>query len=238
MDIDGLGSLICLAPVVLMAGLGVLVVLINLWEKHPVRPFDPSAPGDEPPATEYTDRTGDAAEDAGYEYAGATADNCGRLYGLGFDFWRSADRTVFVVVASGKMAKFTFNGTFLYSPLPDGRYLVTTDNVAGADLSGLTDCERRPGMGFDRLLKLHLKRQRQSCGDDPPRFRTDHPGAAFVAMREEEAERVVARGLASYTDADRTAYRYNLRGAVWFYLRVTWLDPLGRLGRTLGFRRD
>ncbi len=229
MDYDWLGW-VCLLPPLTLVGLAVLGVAINLWEKHAVRPFDLTDEGHEPPATAYSDKAAGAAEAAGYEYAGAAADNRGGLYGLVFEFWASPDRAVAAVVASGRMAGAPANLTYLYSVLPDDRYLLTSDDAAGVGLPGLVVGQVWLVATFDQLHDRHHRRLREPCGDDRPAAVAD-PVAGFVELRERTADWAVARGRARYTDDDRATYRCTLRGAVWLTAKVVVGHPLVGLAR-------
>jgi hypothetical protein len=60
---------------------------------------------------------------------------------------------------------------------------------------------------------------------------------AYIAIRERQAEKLVERGLAKYVDDERAAWRYTLRGAVKYYVVGVWLQPIGRLFRSLGLSR-
>src|SRR2546423_102567 len=104
-----------LAPLVVIPFFAVVVVVIGLWEKHPIQPFAVPEKGREPPETDYARRANDAAEDAKYDYLGVACDNRGGLYQLRFDFWASDDRSVFAVVCGGSLAKIPYKGTWIYS---------------------------------------------------------------------------------------------------------------------------
>lgn len=225
-----------LVPLAVIPLFGVLIVVVGLWEKHPIQPFAVPEKGREPEETDYARRMNDAAEDARYDYLGVARDNRGGLYGLRFDFWASADRSVFVVVCGGKLARIPYKGTWVFSPLPGDRTLCTTDDVGSADVSGASELHIWPNATFRVLLDRHIDRL-EDLTDGVLPFELDDPLRAYIAIRARQAEVLVGRGLARYTDAEQTAWRYTLRGAVRYYVVGTWLQPLGRLARSLGLSK-
>jgi hypothetical protein len=226
-----------LLPLAIIPAFGILVVGIAWWEKHPIRPFAVPEEGKEPPETNYAKRMNDDAEDEGYVFLGLAGDNRGKLYRLRFDFWGSEDNTVFIVVAGGKLARIPYKGLLILSALPGGRYLTTTDDIGTVDLSGLGILQIFPNASFRKLIDKHLARLEELVGDEALPFPSDNPLRSYIKVREQQAARLVERGLAVYTDDEESAWRYTFRGAIWFYLVGTFAQPLGRLARNLGLSR-
>jgi hypothetical protein len=225
-----------LVPLAVIPLFGVLIVAVGMWEKQPIQPFAVPEKGQAPKETDYARRMNDAAEDARYDHLGMACDTRGGLYGLRFDFWASADRSVFVVVCGGKLARIPYKGTWVYSPLPDDRTLTTTDDIGSADISGASEMHIWPNASFRQLLDRHIDRL-EELTDEPLPFAMEDPLRAFIAIRARRAEMLVERGLGKYTDSERTAVRYTFRGAVRYYVVGTWLQPLGRLARSVGLSR-
>jgi hypothetical protein len=120
--------------------------------------------------------------------------------------------------------------------LPNGRYLTTTDDIGTVDLSGLSILQIYPKAGFRVLIDRHLDRLEEIAGDDPQPFPSDHPLRSYINIREQQAAKLVERGLGVYTGEEQSAWRYTFRGAVWFYSIGTYAQPLDRLARTLGLK--
>ena len=228
--------LLIIIPLGIIPFFAVLVIVVGLWEKHPIQPFAVVEKGNEPPETDYAKRANDLAEDEGYDYLGVACDNRGGLYQLRFDFWASPDRSVFAVVCGGKLARVPYKRTWLHSPLPGDRYLVTTDDTGSADISGAAELHIWPHSTFRGLLNKHVDRL-EELTDEPLPFEVKDPLKAYIAIRARQADRLVERGLARYTDDEQTTWRYTLAGAVKFYVIGVWLQPVGRLFRSIGLSR-
>ena len=85
-------------------------------------------------------------------------------------------------------------------------------------------------------IDRHIDRLEDATDEVLP-FVMDDPLRAYIAIRARQAEMLVERGLARYTDAEQTAWRYTLRGSVRYYVVGVWLQPLGRLARSVGLSR-
>jgi hypothetical protein len=120
------------------------------------------------------------------------------------------------VLRWGTTAAVRNEATLLYSSLDDGRYIVTSDRVAGTRAPELFDDLVILGVQFDELVVRHEIRVR-ATGQRVRRFDPANPLAEFHAIQERRAQFLVDRGEAYFTDPEETAIRSTFKGALKLY---------------------
>lgn len=145
---------------------------------------------------------------------------------VGMVLW-SADRRVLLSTGSGTVANLPAYQTWLFTPLRDGRYLVTTDNNDEGDHSRLYLTKRVLNVPFEKLHRAHLARVADH-GSQATAFAEPSAFEALSGIARQRAERMAFLGIARYADLQRTAWRYTVAGA----LRVV-LDFFKQFGNAL-----
>ena len=109
--------------------------------------------------------------------------------------WLSPDGRTLVVTSSGTVSRLRSKQTFLFSPLNDGTYLCTTDNVGESDPSRLFRFKRHWNGLFEDLWKLHQKRL-NSAGFAVAEFRQPVPFDILTEIYGRRIQLMIDKGLA------------------------------------------
>lgn len=131
---------------------------------------------------------------------------------VGAVMW-SADRRVLMLSGSGTVANMAAYQTWLFTPLADGRYLVTTDKNDEGDHSGTYIIKRLLNVPMGRLFVVHMQRVQEHAA----MVRAVTQASAFealLAIYRQRAERTIAQGLGRYHDPERNYWRYTPTGGV------------------------
>lgn len=216
MNFDPPGWLILLLLPLVFVGLGVVPGFIAaLLERRRVRNYEPVAEDEAAPISEYARWVEHAAGRLGYDRLGVFRDAKGKIYNVRYDFWASPGRDVIAYCGVGTMLGIPVKATWLFTPLSDGRCLMTTDHSAAmeSDLSGMTEMALVANADFDELLARHRKRV-----DEAPlpsgAFSKADPFGGFNAFRRSRVERLIERGQARFLDDEQDAWKYTVRGAL------------------------
>jgi len=127
--------------------------------------------------------------------------------------WMSRDGRTLLVATSGTVSGLRSKQTFLYSPLNDGTYLCTTDNIGESDPSGMYRFKRVWNGLFSSLSKVHQNRL-QNAGATVTKFRETSPFTALDELCNRRIELMVNKGLAHYIDPDQVCWRHSFLGAL------------------------
>ncbi|MGD0137458.1 MAG: hypothetical protein ABSD28_01165 [Tepidisphaeraceae bacterium] len=127
--------------------------------------------------------------------------------------WLSPDRRTLVVTSSGTVSGLRSKQTFLFSPLNDGTYLCTTDNIGESDPSRLLRFKRHWNGLFANLWKLHQKRL-SNAAFAVAEFRQSVPFDILTDVYGRRTQSMIEKGLARYADADQACWRHTLLGAL------------------------
>ncbi len=159
-------------------------------------------------------RVGVDAHGFGFDWLGLFRDAKGPLYKVLYEFWYSKDRSVLLILGAGSVAGVQLEGSWLYSPLPDGRMIATIDNLAASagDESGLLTETFLATSSFEQLL-AHHERRRDAAGGRGLAFGGTDPIAALRDFRLRVASNLERRGKLQFVSADRQAWRYTWAGA-------------------------
>jgi hypothetical protein len=131
----------------------------------------------------------------------------------------SPSRQILAVFKWGTTAGIRNAATVLYSALEDGRFVVTSDRPAGPRTPGLYDEILYLDADFEQLVRRHEERLRASGLNINP-LSPESPLAEFEAIRAARARFLVASGNAYWVDAEQTAFRATLKGALKTYART------------------
>jgi hypothetical protein len=131
----------------------------------------------------------------------------------------SPSRQILAVFRWGTTGGIRNVATVLYSALENGRYVVTSDRPAGARTPGLYDEILYMDADFEQLVRRHEERLRASGLNINP-LSPESPLAEFEAIRAARARFLVASGDAYWVDAEQTAFRATLKGALKTYART------------------
>lgn len=127
--------------------------------------------------------------------------------------WMSPRREIVMLTGSGTVASMASRQTWLYTPLADGRFLVTTDQNDEGDPAGLYLTRRRHNARFPDLLALHYRRVQERYAEVRS-FAEAHPFEALTGVYDDRVERLIERGRAKWTDPGREYWRHTVSGAV------------------------
>jgi hypothetical protein len=217
-------------------GFLILLFLVSLFERRYTMPYVPvrmeggpppqSWSGEVPAALPYFDNTPNSSELP--EYVRIMSDDA---YTAGFVFdrllshvkapkvdvmltvWMSPDARTIVLCGAGRVLKMPAFQTHLFSPLTDGRWLVTTDNNDAGDRSGLFVVKRVIHARFDKLMDAH-RRRLDKFGAQVTTFPEPNPLAALTAIFSRQADRLVERGMARYSDPERLHWHFTAWGGL------------------------
>lgn len=126
--------------------------------------------------------------------------------------WLSPQRETLALTGSGTVAGADARQTWLFTPLADGRYLVTTDQNDEGDPAGLYLTRRRHNARVPDLLRLHYER----LNARPTEVRSFAEPTPFDALNNLYAGRVdtlVELGRARWRDGGREYWSYTAWGA-------------------------
>jgi len=211
------------------------VIAAGLWEKRPVQPYYVPDKGEEYQPSTIARRANKDAAQMQYRQCGLCHDGKGKLYKIRYDFWISDDHTILAGIGSGTLAKVPVNGIWLYTLLDDGCVLSATNQAGEQDISGVEDQATWPQHNFTQMIEKHRSRMEGAAVE---KFPDAQPMAAYFDMRRRKAEALVEMGYAYYLDDDQMVWRYNLKGAIAFYVVATWVRPIGRYFGKTGVARS
>jgi len=218
-----LAWLLLLIPI----GFFVLLFCVARFERRRTWPFLPADSGDAgttdsragrhlpvaAQASDYVLAMGGEAEAAGFAHCGFLVHEKAPRIQIIAGVWLSADRRILLISGSGTVLSAQQYQSILYTPLADGRYLVTTDNNDEGDQSGLCLTRRLLNVPLAQLLRYHLKRMDGAlvashglpAGDGIEALRT---------IYRQRTQRIIERGRGYYLDPHHEEWRYTTRGAL------------------------
>ena len=127
--------------------------------------------------------------------------------------WMSVDRSTIIMSGAGTSFNMPSFQTWIFTPLTDGRYLVTTDNNDEGDRSGLYIKTRVIRQRFDKLLLAH----HQSVNRYEAQVSTfQEPSVldAYHNILSCRVDRMVQKKLARYRDRDKQYWSYSIWGSI------------------------
>lgn len=230
-----------LTTLILIGGVFTLIhlptVLAARFEKRMVWPYEPlGETPDQPAAHPYTSIRIAELRRAGFQPLGAFRHGGGGMYRIRYYALLSPEGDVLAITGAGTIASIPVMGTYLITPLSDGRRLITIDSqsISEIDLTGLTDEGLVAGADLGKLLERH--RGRMDATASEPTYYSEDALADHFEYRASKFELLAAKGYAVYLDPEQNRWRYSLKGAFVFafkafangYRRVFWPDSWTR----------
>jgi hypothetical protein len=220
-------------PLLLPVGFFLLLFAAAVGERRYVRPYvplDPSlrpaasghggeAPGsasdlpDPSQVSDYVNLMSRDARVAGFAFGGMLAHAKAPRIKILAALWCAPDREILVLTGSGSVYGMPSHQTWLFTPLRDGRVLVTTDNNDEGDLSRLYRTKRLLNLPFPDLLASHRARMAR-LAPDVARFAEAGPLESLMNVYDRRLWRMVERGRARLVDDDRLVWRHTAWGGL------------------------
>jgi hypothetical protein len=122
--------------------------------------------------------------------------------------------------------------TTLMSRFNDGSLLFTSDLVGACELDPFTERQNMMNADFREMLAKHCARLQERIAPRP--FPFDSGWTTVDEMYRAQCDRIIERGLARYTDADREFMRLT----VWGSFRASILHGLQAVHRPANFSRQ
>lgn len=160
---------------------------------------------------EYVRIMSDDALAAGFEFDRLVAHAKAPKISILATVWMSADRRTLLLAGAGTVIGMPARQTWLFSPLRDGRVLVTTDSFDEGDHSGVYLVRRVVNVRLAKLMEAH-RRRLDTFGAQVGDFREETALEALLAVYRRRTERLVELGRARYADADRLYWHYTAAG--------------------------
>lgn len=216
-----------------------LLTALKMWERRMVWPYgkpDPTAKFKD--AASYGARWVSDAIQEGFHYLGLASDLKGKMYRIKYAMLASPERDCIVIIGMGTLLGKKLEGTWIHSPVANGRSYYTTDNQAGVeiDITGSWKSQMVPSFSFAGLWKKH-RAWIQSNALAPYFLRAGQELDDFRRMREDHFRKLRNSGLIEFTDGSFTYWRYTLIGALKssiynFFIGLCRTVSFGRFPRT------
>ncbi len=193
-----------------VAGFLVLLFVVALLEKRVTVPYVALEPGTNPLMGPYVQVMSQDISAEGFEHGGPIAH---AKYAVRGTVWRSPDRATLVVTGSGTVMGNPVAQTWLFTPLADGRFLVTTDQNDEGDPSGIFVYRRLINTRFEKLWSAHQQR----LAKHSPSIRSYGQATPFEALLDVytcRVNRMIERRWARFIDAEGRQWRHTPRGAL------------------------
>ena len=206
------------APIVLVAAAIpaaylLLLFVVAMCEKRLVQVYAPVAEDLMVILPPYVDAMSRDAAAAGFVWGGRVVHSKYPSVKILGTVWISPARETVVLAGSGTVLGMPSRQTWLFTPLSDGCYLVTTEQNDEGDSSGLYVVRRRLNARFPELLELHRRRLEESARDVRA-FGEPTPFDALMGIYARRYETLVRRGRARWIGGRKEAWRYSALGAL------------------------
>lgn len=192
----------------LIGGFLLLLFTVALIEKRLAEPY--LAATEDTALPPYVVSCGQELHRRGFEYGGILQH---AKMAIKATTWFSPDRTILALTGAGKVGPIPTQQTWLFTPLSDGRLLVTTDRNDEGDISGLHLIRRRLNSPFPELLHFHEQRIAKEP-DQICSFPEASPLDAVLAVYSERTARLIELGRARYLDDGQQRWRYTAKGGL------------------------
>jgi hypothetical protein len=215
-----MGWLIFLA---LCFGLPLLLFLaafvVGCIERHPVRMFDSAQLRS---ASDYMQAVARDAYALGYQWRDGGIHTKFREK-IQAGLLLSSDRLTLAIVGDGHIAGMRSRKSILISKLRNGQIVMTVDEAGTAELDPLTTRQIIMNASFNELHRAHVAKLMELPPAEP--FPPEAGWEQIDQLYRARSDRVVERGLASYTDPRREFFRYTM----WGSFRTSILHGIGQL---------
>jgi len=187
-----------------------------LFETQQVHRFRQPARASEVPPSSYAEKVNADAAAHGWQAEGPYV-YCRGIYRCQATFYYSDDRRILAVVGGGTILGMSLKNTSFYARFGDFVGM-TSDETGEYDLSGFMRLKLLPNAAWSELEQAHRAAVERRLDKVQP-FSEESAMAAYEALHEERADRMVRRRLARHCGGPEKRWRYTLLGAV---LQCTW----------------
>ena len=196
------------------AALVVLVAAIAWWEKRYVQCLRPLDDNEErPEIPPYIQGVNAMAAQLEFVWEGFFVRTPEGMLRTIWSVFRSPDRAILVIAGYSTVGFIRQKGTLVFSKMINDKYLITTDETGEHDISGRTERQLQMNAAFPELLECHQARL-DATGGPAGSFGAESVLKDLERLALEQAEALEQRDYAVFLDADRTVWRYTLKGAV------------------------
>ena len=210
-----MGSLIFFALVAICFLIfGILILATSRLEKNDVRTFVPAETNRPDETSPYFLAMNQAAADMGCRFGGYFVQKRQKLGSrVCISLWVSPENHTLILIGGGKVARVSYDKTFLRSTIESGRTLETSDSFGLVDPSDITSKEVLLNAGLPELYAKHQERlaARQEGARSFDETRTFEE---FEAMETAKVERMREKGLVEYVDPAHSIWRFTWKGSM------------------------
>jgi hypothetical protein len=198
----------------LLGGFLLFLFIIALAETRMTLPYMPAEADAEARMPQYVRQRSAEIRQAGFEHGGMVQHAKVPQNDILGTIWLSPARDILVVSGAGTVLRMPTRQTWLFTPLNDGRVMVTTDQNDEGDPSGLYITRRLKDADFPALLTLH-RRRLEGLGLGRVRPFTE-PSAleALLALYARRVDQMVRADRARYVDMERSRWKHTWKGGV------------------------
>ncbi len=190
-----------------------------LLEKRFIRFLSPASAEERSLISDYMEEVRPLAMAKGFRFINTYKPDKGPWRNILVDLWLSEDRRVLALVGTGYVIGAEYSRTAFYSILDNGTRMTTADNFDEGDPLGVENSLIRPGLAFDELYSLHVKRL-DAATEGAEFFSEADPMAVLEEAERRHVQRLVDQGLAKYRDLTENCWSYTFRGACEVYYRA------------------
>jgi len=212
-----------------------LQAAVGMWERRMVWPYgkpDLTVKFDNP--SSYGAKRVSEAVQNGFQLLGLAPDLKGKMYRINYALLVSPKRDCFVIIGMGTILGKRLEGTWIHSPIADGRSYYTTDKqtCVEIDVSRSWKSQLVPVRSFSELWKKHCE-WIQHNSLTAYSLSKGHELEGFRKLREDHFRTMRNNGLIEFTDSSATYWRYTIIGA----LKNSALNYFIGLSRAVSFGR-
>lgn len=196
-----------------LLGLFLLLVCVAMIEKHPPNEYVKVPAGEAVTQSPYALAMAEQAFRLGYSGGELARHVKANKYASA---WFSSDRVNLLLIASGKLAGTTHRRTVLMSRLPNGQFLMTTDDVGDVDTTGIQNQKVLLYADLYELHEHHRERLAKHLPSPEARvaFAEPSPIEAYAGFQRAETDLLIQRGQARYLDDTQTYWRLRTPTAI------------------------
>jgi hypothetical protein len=195
------------------AAIVVLLTAIAWWEKRHVRCFRLMNEKEQAEIPSYIEAMNRTAGELDFVWDGYFVRTTEGVLRTVWSVFRTPDKSILIVIGQATVGALRQKLTMVFSKLNDGKYLITTDDFGEPDISGRTERQVRLNAELSELIECHRERL-EAAGGGADMFAADPVIKELERLNLEQAEALENRGYAGFLDADRTIWRYSLKGAL------------------------
>ena len=195
------------------AAIVVVLATIAWWEKRHVRCFRPINEKEQAEIPRYIEAMNQTAGELDFVWDGYFVRSTEGVLRTVWSVFRSPDKSILIIIGQATIGGLRQKLSMIFSKLHDGKYLITTDDAGEPDISGRTERQLRLNADLWELVDCH-RAQLAMAGGASSTFGADPVMKELERLSRDQAEALESLGYAGFLDADRTIWRYSLKGAL------------------------